>query len=61
MPLTVREAVKLIKMCGGRFVRHGSGHDVYETLDGAEIILPRHPGDLSFGVERDIKKKLGLL
>lgn len=61
MPLSVRDAVRLIKKCGGRFVRHGASHDVYETIDGAEIFIPRHPGDLSPGVERDIKKKLGLL
>ena len=61
MPLTVREAIRLIKKCGGMFVRHGGSHDVYETRDGTEIYIPRHPGDLSSGVERDIKKKLGLL
>lgn len=61
MPLTVREAIKLIKKFEGRFVRHGGSHDVYETKDGTEIYLPRHAGDLSSGVERDIKKKLGLL
>lgn len=60
MPLTAREAAKLIKKRGGRFVRHGGRHDIYETEDGTEIQVPRHPGDLSPGVERDIKEKLGL-
>lgn len=60
MPLTAREAVKLIRMSGGRFVRHGGRHDIYETADGTEIQVPRHVRDLSPGVERDIKDKLGL-
>lgn len=60
MPLTSREAAKLIKKSGGRFVRNGGRHDIFETADGKEIQVPRHPGDLSSGVERDIRKKLGL-
>lgn len=60
MPLTNREAAKLIKKHGGRFVRHGSRHDIFETADGQEIQVPRHAKDLSPGVERDIKQKLGL-
>ncbi len=60
MPLTAREAVKLIKACGGRLIRHSARHDVFLTIDGKEIQVPRHPGDLSPGVERDIKQKLGL-
>lgn len=60
MPLTAREVIKLIKKMGGRFVRHGGRHDIYETADGTEIQVPRHAKDLSSGVERDIKQKLGL-
>lgn len=60
MPLTAREAVRLIRKQGGRFVRHGGAHDIYESADGTEIQVPRHAKDLSPGVERDIKQKLGL-
>lgn len=60
MPLTAREAIKLIRKHKGKFVRHGSRHDIFETVDGKEIQVPRHPGDLSSGVEREIKEKLGL-
>ncbi len=61
MPFDYRAAVRLIARNGGRLVRHGASHDVFVTRDGTQIIVPRHPGDLSRGVERDIKKKLGLL
>jgi len=59
MPLTARTAARLIRARGGVLVRHGAKHDVYETPDGIEIQVPRHPGDLSPSVERDIKRKLG--
>ena len=61
MPLTARQAVKLTKKMGGRFVRHGGNHDIYANAEGEEFPIPRHTGDLSPGVERDIKDKLGLL
>lgn len=60
MPLTYREALKLIRKHGGRFIRHGANHDIFITVSGEEIQVPRHPGTLSSGVERSIKKKLGL-
>lgn len=61
MPLTTREAIRLIRKNGGRFLRHGGRHDVFVNAKGDEIQVPRHPGDLSPGVERDIKEKPGLL
>ena len=62
MPMDYRQAAKLIRKHGGKFVRHGASHDIFETADGQEISLPRHKDeDISKGVERDIKKKLGLL
>lgn len=60
MSLNYREAVKLIRRNGGRFVWHGARHDLFETKDGKEIQVPRHAKDLSSGVERDIKEKLGM-
>ena len=38
----------------------GARHDTFETKDGKEIQVPRHAKDLSSGVERDIKEKLGM-
>lgn len=61
MPLTVRQAIRLTKKMGGRFIRHGAQHDIYANAAGEESPIPRHPGDLSPGVERSIKQKLGLL
>ena len=58
MPMTAREAIRLTKKMGGRFVRHGARHD---NAAGEEFPILRHPGDLSPGVERAIKEKLGLL
>lgn len=60
MPMNYRQAAKLIRKQGGRFVRHGSRHDVFEAADGTEIEVPRHPRDITVGVEKDIKRKLGL-
>ena len=61
MPLTPRDAFRLIRKHGGKFVRHGGRHDIFESADGKEIQVPRHSGDLSPGVERSIKEKLGLI
>ncbi len=61
MPLTAREAARLIRKNGGGFARHGGRHDIYETADGTEIQVLCHAKDLSPGVERDIKEKLGLI
>ena len=58
MPLTYREAVKLIRQAGGRFIKHGSEHDLFEMPEGTLVPVPRHRGDVSPGVERDIKKKI---
>ena len=29
MPMTAREAIRLTKKMGGRFVRHGAKHDIF--------------------------------
>ena len=61
MPMTAREAIRLTKKMGGRFVRHGAKHDIFANAAGEEFPIPLNPGDLSPGVERAIKEKLGLL
>ncbi len=60
MPLTPRQAARLVLDNGGTFLRHGSRHDLYKSKDGTIIPIPRHPKDLSSGVEKDIREKLGL-
>ena len=60
MPMTKREAERLAKKHGARFLRHGSRHDLWISADNKIISIPRHPGDFTRGVERDIKSILGI-
>lgn len=60
MPWTNRKAIKETRARGGKLLRHGAEHDIYVLPNGTLIPIPRHSGDLTPGVERDIKKKLGL-
>lgn len=63
MLMTAREAIRLTKKMGGRFVRHGSRHDIFTNAAGEEFPTPPPASRRSFagGVERAIKEKLGLL
>jgi len=58
MPMTAREGIRLILDGGGKKVRSGKKHDIY-VIHGIPIAIPRHKGDLSKGVERQIKEALG--
>lgn len=60
MPMTAREAARLVRKMGGRFGYHGAEHDIYYGPAGNAIPIPRHKGDLSPGTERSIKRALGL-
>lgn len=60
MPVKPRDAVKLVRENGGTFLRHGERHDLYLSPTGNIIPIPRHAKDLTIGVEKDIKRKLGL-
>lgn len=61
MPLTYRQAVKLIKQNGGKFTAHGKEHDEFTMPWGTKIYLPRHKKTFSPGVENDIgKRALGI-
>lgn len=59
MLMTAREAIRLTKKMGGRFVRHGSRHDIFTNAAGEEFPTPppRHPGDLSRGGSSGPSKK----
>ncbi len=58
MPMTYRQAVRLIRAHGGMFTGHGKEHDEFTMPWGAKIQVPRHRDDLSPGVEADIKKRV---
>lgn len=60
MPMRKRDAERLARENGATFLRHGSRHDIWITKDGAAFQIPRHPGDFTPGVEKDIKGKLGV-
>ena len=57
MPMNYRRAVKLIQKHGGKFKSHGGNHDKFEMPWGTEVLVPRHKGDFTPGVEDDIKKR----
>ncbi len=58
MPLTYRQAVKLIKNAGGVFISHGAEHDIFQMPWGTLITVPRHKKEFSSGVEHDIRKRI---
>jgi predicted RNA binding protein YcfA (HicA-like mRNA interferase family) len=55
---TMHNAHKTLKKAGFSIVRSNGGHDVFEHDDGRSIPIPRHKGDLSIGVSRQIKQVL---
>lgn len=57
MPMTYRDAARLIRQNGGKLKAHGGNHDLFEMPWGTQIQVPRHKGDFSRGVEKDIKDK----
>ncbi|MBM6775467.1 hypothetical protein [Olsenella profusa] len=57
MPLTYRQAVRLIRENGGRFTGHGREHDEFTMPWGTKVMVPRHRGDFSPGVEDSIRKR----
>ena len=38
--MTAREAIRLTKKMGGRFVRHGAKHDIFANAAGEEFPIP---------------------
>ena len=57
MPMTYRDAARYIADRGGSLLAHGKEHDTFVMPWGTKIRVPRHRGDLSPGVERDIKQR----
>jgi len=60
MPMTKVEIEKLARKMGARPYRHGASHDIWKTVDGKKFQIPCHPGDLSRGTEKTIKRLLGI-
>ena len=58
MPLTSREAIKRLKKEGWKEVRQCGSHKQF-VKDGQRITICDHPGDLTPGVEANIRKKAG--
>lgn len=58
VPMTAREAIRRLKRDGWVLVRQSGSHMQF-VKDGVRITVPNHCGDLTPGVERDIRKKAG--
>lgn len=58
MPMTAQQALKRLQREGWLIVRQSGSH-IQLVKDGARITLPMHRGDLSPGVERNIRQKAG--
>lgn len=58
MPMTAQDALRRLKREGWIIVRQTGSH-VQLVKDGQRITVPNHRGDLTPGVERDIRKKAG--
>lgn len=58
MPMTAQEALRRLTREGWQVVRQTGSH-IQLVKDGQRLTLPYHRGDLSPGVERDIKRKAG--
>lgn len=58
MPMTAQEALRRLAREGWTVVRQTGSH-VQLLKDGVRLTVPNHRGDLSPGVERDIRRKAG--
>lgn len=56
--MTAQDALRRLKRENWIVVRQSGSH-VQLVKDGKRITVPNHRGDLTPGVERDIKKKAG--
>lgn len=63
MPMTVREAEKLLKNAGFKEVKGGKGSHRKFTKDDYKgfVILTAHGKELSAVVEKSVKKAVGLI
>ena len=56
--MKAREAIRRLKREGWKEVRQSGSHKQL-VKDGQRITVPDHGGDLTPGVERDIRRKAG--
>lgn len=60
-PISPQRAVALITARGWVLVRHGRRHDVYRKAgEPLGIAVPRHPRDLTEGVQQSIMRIAGI-
>lgn len=58
MPMKAQEAIRRLKREGWVEVRQTGSHKQFKK-DGKRITVPAHNGDLTPGVEHDIRTKAG--
>lgn len=58
MPMKAQEAIRRLKREGWVEVRQAGSH-IQFMKNGQRITVPNHKGELTPGVEHDIKKKAG--
>lgn len=58
MPMTAKEALRRLLREGWKEARQTGSHKQL-IKDGVRITIPIHGGDLTPGVEKDIKRKAG--
>lgn len=55
-----RDLIKILESQGCKFVRHGTGHDIYESADGSKKTqIPRH-NEINEITAKQIFKQLGV-
>lgn len=58
MPMTAQEALRRLIREGWKVAMQTGSH-IQLVKDGTRLTLPYHKGDLSSGVDRDVKRKAG--
>lgn len=58
MPMKAQEALRRLKREGWIAARQSGSH-IQMVKDGKRITIPNHSGDLTPGVEKDIRRKAG--
>ena len=51
------ELLKILKKNGCRLMRHGSGHDLWQNVNGKIFTVPRHKGEIPTGTAKEILKQ----
>jgi len=60
MPITAKEAVRILKAAGFEQVGQKGSHVKLKHKDGRQTIIPLHRGDLKAGTQHAIEKQTGI-